>query len=196
MLELGIATLANYFKKKKEGLPDLPENKVHFLYQLVVGLHYIHNYNLVHRDLKPDNILVFLKENSLCLKIADFGLCKKTDEHGNFSQHINTVKVGDSIALAPERILVKKQAREKKQTDGNKLKDAGTRFSDIFELAIVLYYIFTGGQHPFQNEGIHKKIESNILNKNNKGGPVHLNKGMYLYYCLYCKKNHVILFIN
>lgn len=189
MLELGIATLADYFTKKKKGLPVLPENKVHFLYQLVVALHYIHICNLVHRDLKPDNILVFLQRKSLCLKIADFGLCKKTDERGNFSQHPETVKVGDSIALAPERIKAKEEARKMKEFEGEKLKDAGTRFSDIFELAIVLYYIFNGGQHPFQNEGIHKKIESNILNKKNKGGPVHLNKGMYLYYCLYCKKN-------
>ena len=175
MLELCIATLADYFTKEKKGLPDLPENKVHFLYQLVVGLHYIHNCNLVHRDLKPDNILVFLQGKSyLCLKISDFGLCKKTDERGYFSQNKNTVKVGDSIALAPERIKAKEDARKMKELDGKKLKDAGTRFSDIFELAIVLYYIFTGGQHPFQNEGKEKKIIRNIMNDN----PAHLNKGL------------------
>ncbi len=174
MLELCIATLADYFTKEKKGLPDLPENKVHFLYQLVVGLHYIHNCNLVHRDLKPDNILVFLQGKSLCLKISDFGLCKKTDERGYFSQNKNTVKVGDSIALAPERIKAKEDARKMKELDGKKLKDAGTRFSDIFELAIVLYYIFTGGQHPFQNEGKEKKIIRNIM----KDNPAHLNKGL------------------
>ena len=41
------------------------------LYQLLRGLKYIHSANVLHRDLKPDNLLV----NEDCdLKIADFGL--------------------------------------------------------------------------------------------------------------------------
>ena len=44
-----------------------------FLYQLLIGLKYIHSANVVHRDIKPANILV----NEDCsLKICDFGLSR------------------------------------------------------------------------------------------------------------------------
>lgn len=45
----------------------------YFTYQLISGLTYIHGCNVVHRDLKPRNLLV----NADCkLKIADFGLAR------------------------------------------------------------------------------------------------------------------------
>lgn len=44
-----------------------------FLYQLLRGMKYIHSANVIHRDLKPGNLLV----NSDCeLKICDFGLAR------------------------------------------------------------------------------------------------------------------------
>ena len=44
-----------------------------FLYQILRGLKYIHSSNVIHRDLKPRNLLV----NSNCdLKICDFGLAR------------------------------------------------------------------------------------------------------------------------
>lgn len=57
----------------------LYENKLqpihikYIMYQIVMGLHYLHNSKLMHRDLKPSNILV----NSDCTaKICDFGLVR------------------------------------------------------------------------------------------------------------------------
>jgi len=45
----------------------------HFLYELLIGLHYIHKSSVIHRDLKPANILL----NEDCsLKICDFGLAR------------------------------------------------------------------------------------------------------------------------
>jgi mitogen-activated protein kinase 7 len=44
-----------------------------FLYQTLCGLKYIHSANVLHRDLKPGNLLV----NADCeLKICDFGLAR------------------------------------------------------------------------------------------------------------------------
>lgn len=51
----------------------------YFIYQLVVGINYLHSANVIHRDLKPQNILV----NKDCqIKICDFGLGRGLPEEG------------------------------------------------------------------------------------------------------------------
>ncbi|XP_058087056.1 mitogen-activated protein kinase 3-like isoform X2 [Magnolia sinica] len=52
-----------------------------FLYQLLRGLKYLHSANILHRDLKPGNLLI----NSNCqLKICDFGLARTGSDKGQF----------------------------------------------------------------------------------------------------------------
>ena len=54
----------------------------YFLYQILRGLKYIHSANVLHRDLKPGNILI----NANCdLKICDFGMARTmTSTESNF----------------------------------------------------------------------------------------------------------------
>ena len=50
-----------------------------YLYQLLSGLRYLHKHGIIHRDVKPENLLVD-KEGTL--KLCDFGFARKMNESG------------------------------------------------------------------------------------------------------------------
>ncbi|KAL0924981.1 hypothetical protein M5K25_003280 [Dendrobium thyrsiflorum] len=57
------------------------EHYQYFLFQLLRGLKYLHSANILHRDLKPGNLLI----NANCdLKICDFGLARTSNGQGQF----------------------------------------------------------------------------------------------------------------
>ncbi|GMK56218.1 hypothetical protein CspeluHIS016_0300580 [Cutaneotrichosporon spelunceum] len=74
-----------------------------FLYQLLRGMKYIHSANVIHRDLKPGNLLV----NSDCeLKICDFGLARGFKPAGNGVDELRlTEYVATRWYRAPEIML-------------------------------------------------------------------------------------------
>eukprot|EP00475_Leptophrys_vorax_P010887 TRINITY_DN17447_c0_g3_i1.p1 TRINITY_DN17447_c0_g3~~TRINITY_DN17447_c0_g3_i1.p1 ORF type:complete len:362 (+),score=110.70 TRINITY_DN17447_c0_g3_i1:99-1088(+) len=63
--------LKRYIDKNKERI-TLEQVKL-FMYQLISGIAYCHSHRVLHRDLKPQNLLI--GENN-CLKLADFGLAR------------------------------------------------------------------------------------------------------------------------
>jgi len=72
-----------------------------FIYQVLRGLKYIHSSNVMHRDLKPRNLLV----NSNCdLKICDFGLAR-VDELDNNDRCVMSNYIATRWYRAPEVIL-------------------------------------------------------------------------------------------
>ena len=67
-------SLRKYIHNVREGVFDYSKHRILlFSYQLSCGVNYIHSAKVLHRDLKPDNIL--LADNDT-LKIADFGLAR------------------------------------------------------------------------------------------------------------------------
>ena len=63
--------------------------------QLVSGVHYLHQFKVVHRDIKPHN--VFINEEGV-LKLADFGISKALDH----TQSRALTLVGTPYYLSPE----------------------------------------------------------------------------------------------
>lgn len=73
-----------------------------FIYQILTGLKYIHSANVLHRDLKPGNLLV----NADCeLKICDFGLARGFSEDPALDAGFLTEYVATRWYRAPEIML-------------------------------------------------------------------------------------------
>ncbi|EFX85296.1 hypothetical protein DAPPUDRAFT_5547, partial [Daphnia pulex] len=69
VLELCSGSLFQVIQKTFDG-PALPSDR-EVMYQIAAGLNYVHSQNLVHLDIKPENILISTNGQ---MKLADFGL--------------------------------------------------------------------------------------------------------------------------
>ena len=68
-------SLSQFVRKKKVKLPSTVVMKI--THQLVLGLKELHNYGIIHRDMKLDNVLInYEDEDNFTAKIIDFGLSK------------------------------------------------------------------------------------------------------------------------
>jgi serine/threonine-protein kinase/endoribonuclease IRE1 len=146
VLELCDASMDKLFLQeddpKKYRGPMPPETEV--LLQLAKGLEYIHQMGLVHRDIKPQNVLISFDSatQQVVMKWADFGFSKRVNERGTFT--MSDVR-GTYDYFAPE---ILKLLDEDSSTD-NEDKKRGTVQSDVFAEGLVFGYFLSGGIHPF-----------------------------------------------
>ncbi|AET41188.1 putative protein kinase KDX1 Ecym_7361 [Eremothecium cymbalariae DBVPG len=86
----------------KSGQPLTDAHHQSFVYQILCGLKYIHSADVLHRDLKPGNLLV----NADCqLKICDFGLARGYSENPVENNQFLTEYVATRWYRAPEIML-------------------------------------------------------------------------------------------
>lgn len=72
-----------YVQNSREGrVFPLPE-AVSMIKQIVSGLEYMHSKNLIHRDIKAENVLLTKVQGSLMIKICDLGFCREDDDSVN-----------------------------------------------------------------------------------------------------------------
>ena len=71
---------------------------VHFMKQICDGVGFMHSKNIIHLDLKPENVLC-ISHNSNEIKIIDFGLAKKYNP-----KEVLKVMVGSAEFVSPEVI--------------------------------------------------------------------------------------------
>ncbi len=86
--------------KSSQGISD--DHIQFFVYQVLRGLKYIHSAGILHRDLKPRNLLV----NSNCdLRICDFGLARADIPYFQTQSVVMTDYIATRWYRAPEVIL-------------------------------------------------------------------------------------------
>ena len=118
------------------------------LLQMARGLKYIHLQNLIHRDVKPGNILIS-GDNPAVIKWTDFGVSKKVK---NKNGEAWTFCHGTQGWRAPEVLL-----------NDHESLIAGEK-SDIFPLGCVFFFFLTPAIHPFGSN--FQERESNIKSQN------------------------------
>jgi len=135
-LELCQATLQEYVTRNDEFLDKI--KPLSLLYQATNGLAHLHNLDIVHRDIKPHNVLISVPNNrgEVIAMISDFGLCKRLDM-GNVSFSKRSGITGTEGWIAPE--LMETSTPDRRIT----------KAIDIFSLGCVYYYVLTLGLHPF-----------------------------------------------
>lgn len=89
-------SIASVYRKHKKFEEPVIKS---FTRQILDGLAYLHSQNILHRDLKADNILV--DPAGIC-KISDFGISKRTDGEGAYDSMISTNLKGSVFWMAPE----------------------------------------------------------------------------------------------
>ncbi|CAL8067966.1 unnamed protein product [Orchesella dallaii] len=144
-LELCNCNLEEWLKRIK--FLDSEINAIDILRQTTEGLAHLHSHKILHRDIKPQNILLLHDSYSkqVCVKISDFGISKKFPEH-RYSATI-TSGSGTEGWMAPE--IIQYNAFAHGNGDLAKIKMTQTFASDIFSLGCVFYYVLTEGIHPF-----------------------------------------------
>ncbi len=96
-----VIPLYNISLDKYIGLNDLDTNQIkHISKQLLEAVHYLHCHGIIHRDIKPPNILVNSDNNEICL--TDFGMARTIDPYQN--QHPTTPSVCTLWYRPPEVI--------------------------------------------------------------------------------------------
>jgi len=136
--ELCDGTLEDYIKGEYKGTRFTNEREI--LVQITEGLAHLHSLKIVHRDIKPNNILISVSPSTKepQIKLADFGISKilQKEQAKDFTNTSVTKPSGSVGWMAPEVY----------EFDRFDFK------VDVWALGLLFAYTLSGGKHPFGDD--------------------------------------------
>jgi serine/threonine protein kinase len=140
-------------------------NACNYMHQAALGLQHAHEHGMVHRDIKPGNLILSRVGNRAVIKLLDFGLAKVQREQSPAATLTQAGQLlGTPAYMSPE------------QTSDPRRADIR---ADIYSLGCTLYYLLTGSP-PFQGANLydmlqaHQSMEAMPLNLARPDVPVQL----------------------
>ncbi len=118
-----------------------------FIYQAALGLQHAHEECLVHRDVKPSNLMLSSKGGKYTVKILDFGLAKATRE-----EKLDGALTGEGQALGTPDFIAPEQIVNAPGVDIR---------ADVYSLGGTFYYLLTG-RAPFQESCLYDLYQAHI----------------------------------
>ncbi len=128
-----------------------PQRAVNILLQVCEAMEYAHANGLIHRDLKPDNIMLTSDVRPDFVKILDFGIAKSAEPNTEALTHQGQM-IGSPLYMSPEQCV------------GKALPDQRT---DIYSLGVILYECLTGDV-PFRGQSF---VETAYLKSTEQPAP-------------------------
>jgi eukaryotic-like serine/threonine-protein kinase len=118
--------------------PLAPSRAVHLARQLLAGLDSAHASGVVHRDLKPQNVLLVGKPGEDLVKVLDFGVAKLLEGDSNGPSELSVMAgslLGTAEYMAPEQVRC----------------EAIDPRTDVYAVGVLLFEMLTG-RRPFEAE--------------------------------------------
>ena len=117
--------------------------------QVASGLAEAHEFGIIHRDIKPGNILLRrVASGALVAKVVDFGLARNFGDEGSSDVTVGTGVLGTPAYMSPEQI-------QGQGLDGR---------SDLYSLAVVVYQMLTG-RLPIYRDTVQGMLIAHLVDK-------------------------------
>jgi len=127
-----------------------PRQRIELFIPVCDAVQHAHQKGIIHRDIKPGNVLVTLYDGKPVAKVIDFGIAKATG--GQLTEKTIFTQIGQIVGTL--------QYMSPEQAEINQL-DVDTR-SDIYSLGVVLYELLTGTT-PVTAEQLRSSMISDVL---------------------------------
>lgn len=112
------------------------------------GLGHLHQQGVIHRDIKPGNIVWHSENGNVTPKLIDFGISKDIAADVSYSSHL----VGTAAYMAPEQLNY----------------GAVCNGTDLWALGVMLHQLFTG-KHPYATDAAEANLADRLIRNINKG---------------------------
>uniref|UniRef100_A0A7S1VW90 Calmodulin n=1 Tax=Grammatophora oceanica TaxID=210454 RepID=A0A7S1VW90_9STRA len=108
-------------------LPYSEQEAANIMRQILKAVKHLHQHNIVHRDLKMENIMFSSKGDDAVVKLIDFGLSAKYIHDDHFKERVGTL-----YAMSPEAI-----------------EGSYSSKTDLWSAGVIAYMLLSGGVKPF-----------------------------------------------